>query len=64
MRLAKVWTAVDRLLTIWKSDLSDKIEWNFLQATVVSILSFGYTTWTLIKPLEKKLDGNCPRMLY
>ena len=25
MRLAKAWTAVDRLSIIWKSDLSDKI---------------------------------------
>ena len=34
-----------------------------LQAVVVSILLYGYTTWTLTKRLEKKLDGNYTRML-
>ena len=30
---------------------------------VVSILLYGYTTWTLAKRMEKKLDGNYARML-
>ena len=29
----------------------------------VSIMPYGCTTWTLTKQLEKKLDGNCIRML-
>ena len=36
---------------------------SFFQATVVSILLYGYTTLTLTKRLEKKLDGNYTRML-
>ena len=36
---------------------------SFFQATVVSILLYGCTTWTLTKQLEKKLDGNYTRML-
>ena len=36
---------------------------SFFQAAVVSILLYGCTTWTLIKQLEKKLDGNYTRML-
>ena len=36
---------------------------SFFQAAVVSILRYGYTTWTLTKRLEKKLDGNYTRML-
>ena len=35
----------------------------FFQAEVVSILLYGCTTWTLTKRLQKKLDGNCARML-
>ena len=31
---------------------------SFFQAAVVSILLYGCATWTLIKRLEKKLDGN------
>ena len=55
-RLAKAWTAIDWLLVIWKSDLTDK-------TAVVSILLYGCTTWTLTKRMEKKLDGNYTMML-
>ena len=60
--LTKEWTAVDRLLIIWKSDLTDKMKRSFFQAAVVSILLYGCTTWTLTKWLEK-LDDNYTRML-
>ena len=62
-RLTKVWTAIDKLSIIWKSDLSDKMKRSFFQAAVVSILLYGCTTWTLTKRLEKKLDSNYTRML-
>ena len=62
-RLAKAWTAIDRLSVKWKSDLSNKIKRNFSQSAVVSILLYGCTTWTLTKHVEKKLDGNCTTML-
>ena len=55
--LKKAWTAIDRLLIIWKSDLTDKMKRSFFQAAVVSILLYGCTTWTLTKRLKKKLDG-------
>ena len=59
----KAWTAINKLLIIWKSDLTDKRKRNFFQAAVVSILLYGCTTWTLTKRLEKKLYGNYTRML-
>ena len=62
-RLMKTWTAIDKLLIIWKSDLTDKMKHSFFQAAVVSILLNGCTTWTLTKQREKKLDGNYTRML-
>ena len=62
-QLAKVWTAIDRLSVIWKLDLTDKIKCSFFQAAVVLILLYGYTTWTLTKHMEKKLDSNYTRML-
>ena len=62
-RLTKVWTPIDKLLIIWKSDLTNKMKLSFFQAAVVSILLYGCTTWTLTKRLEKKLDGNYARML-
>ena len=61
--LAKVWTAIDKLSVIGKSDLTDKMKRSFFQAAVVSILLYGCTTWMLTKRMEKKLVGNCTRML-
>ena len=61
--LAKAWTAIDKLLVIWKSDLTDKMKCSFLQAAIVSILLYGWTTWTLAKWMEKKIDVNYTRML-
>ena len=57
--LAKVWTTIDRLSVIWKSDLTDKRKRSFFQSAVVSILLYECTTWTLTKRTEKNLDGNC-----
>ena len=58
-RLTKAWTAIDRLLVIWKSGLTDKIKRSFFfQAAVVSILLYGCTTWMHTKRMEKKLGGN------
>ena len=48
---------------ICRSELTDKMKCSFFQAVVVSILLYGYTTWTLTKRLKKKLDGNYTRML-
>ena len=62
-RLTKAWTAIEKQLIIWKSDLTDKMKPSFFQAAVMSILLYGCTTWTLTKRLEKKLDGNYTRML-
>ena len=40
-----------------------KIKREFFQALAVSALLYGYTTWTLTKRLEKKLNRNYTRML-
>ena len=64
MRITKAWTAIDSLSVIWKSDLTDKIKRSFFfQAAVVSIQLRGCTTWTLTKPMEKRLYDNYTRML-
>ena len=41
-RLMKAWTAINKLLLIWKSDLTDKMKHSFFQAAVVSILLYIY----------------------
>ena len=54
----KAWTPINKLLIMWKSDLTDKMKRSFFQAAVVSILLYGFTTWMLTKQLEEKLDSN------
>ena len=61
--LEKAWTAISRLLIIWKFDLSKKIKWDLFQTLARSILVYGCTTWMLTKRIEKRLDGNYTRML-
>ena len=61
--ITKAWTAIDKLLIIGKSDLTNKMKRRFFQAAVVLILLYGCTTWMLTKWLEKKLDSNYTRML-
>ena len=61
--LTKAWTATYRLSVIWTLDLTDKMKRSVFQVAVVSILLYGYTTYTLTKRMEKKLDGNYTRML-
>ena len=57
-QLAKTWTAINRLLVIWESDLTNKIKQFFFSSSHVDT-----ATWTPTKRIEKKLDGNYARML-
>ena len=56
--------AIYLLSIIWKSDLSDKVKWEFFQVVPVSVLWNGYTTGILTKRLKNKLDGNYTKMLH
>ena len=62
-RLAKAWAAIDRLLVICKSDMSDKMKYSFFQAAVKLILLYGCTSWMLTKRMEKKLYSDYTRMV-
>ena len=44
MWLAQVWTAINRLSVIWKSDLTYKIECSFFQVAVVFLLQHQQNT--------------------
>ena len=59
MHIGKILTVINR-----KSDLSDKIKWEFFEAVAVSVLLYGCTTCALMKHLEEKLDENYTRMLH
>ena len=60
----KAWTAIGRLMIWWKSDLSDKIKWGFIQAVTMSELTYNCTAWTLTemfgeKPWYETAQGWC-----
>ena len=63
IQLAKARTAINTLSIKWKSNLSNKIKLNFSQAAVVSIPLCAFTTRMLTTRIEKRLDGNCTRVL-
>ena len=63
IRIAKSWSALHKLSSIWKSNLMAILKRNFFRAVVESVLLYGYEAWTLTKKLERKLDGTYTRML-
>ena len=38
------------------------MKWEFFQDVAMLVLLYGSTTWTLMKWMEKKLDGSYIRM--
>ena len=59
-RLAKAWTAIDRLVVIWKSEMTNKMKQFFPSSSRVdTAIWMHYMT----KQMEKKLNGNYTRML-
>ena len=62
-RIAKAWAALNSMIILWKSNLSENLKRSFFRAAVESVLVYGATTWTLTATLEKRLDGAYTRML-
>ena len=57
--LVKAWTAIDRLSVIWNTHLSNKVKRSFFPRSG----RVNTDVWTLTKRIQRKLDGNCLRML-
>ncbi|XP_066915257.1 uncharacterized protein [Clytia hemisphaerica] len=63
IRIAKAWSALNKMQVIWKSNLCKDLKRNFFRAVIESILLYGSAAWTLTKAHEKMLDGTYTRML-
>ena len=63
IRIANSWAALDKLRSIWKSQLNTTLMRNFFRGMVESVLLYGSEAWTLTKKHEKKLDGTYTSML-
>ena len=51
VRIGKVWSALQKLDTVWKSELSDGLKIGFFRAMVELVLLYESTAWT------QSLDG-------
>ena len=47
IRIGKAWATVNKLSKIWKSNLPARMKRDFFQATVLTVLLYGCTAWTL-----------------
>ena len=56
IRIAKSWSALDKLSSILKSNLTATLNRNFFRALVESVLLYGSEAWTLTKKLGRKLE--------
>ncbi len=63
IRKGQAWSAMTKMDTIWKSNMSRKTKINYFRATAEYVLLYGCETWTLTKKLEKSIDGCYTRML-
>ena len=54
---AKAWAANNKLIVVWKSNLSRDLTIRFFRALIESVLLYGSESWTLTTALEKQLDG-------
>ena len=64
IRKGMVWTVIDRLSAMGRSDFSYKIKREFFRAVAMLVLLYGYTTWTSTRSMEKMQDRNYTRVMH
>ena len=52
IRITKAWAALNKLASIWKSNLPDNLKRSFFRVVVESVLLYGSTTRTLTKAMD------------
>ena len=63
VRIAKAWSASNKMNNVWKSNLSRNLKIRFFRATIESVLLYGAETWTLTKTLQNRLNGAYTKLL-
>ena len=59
----KIYICISNNLYLILNPYCIAIKRDYFQAVAVSLLLYGFTSWTLTKCIEKKLVGNYPKML-
>ena len=57
-RIGKTWSALHKLDTIWKPELSGVLQIGFFRAKVETVLLYGSKAWTLTQSLDKNWTGH------
>ena len=63
VRSGSTWSALNKLIPIWKSNLHISIKREFFRATVQSVFIYSSQAWTLTKSPGNKLNGAYTRTL-
>ena len=63
IRIGQAWSALNKMMKVWKSNLQSHLRVGFFRATVESVLLYGAECWTMTGKMRNRLDGTYTRML-
>ena len=63
IRIGQAWSALNKMMKVWKSNLKNHLKIGFFRATVESVLLYGAECWTMTGEMRNRLDGTYTRML-
>ena len=61
--VGSAWSALNKMMKVWKSNLKNHLKVGFFRATVESVLLYGAECWTMTGKMRNRLDGTYTRML-
>ena len=64
IRIGQAWSALNKMMKVWKSNLKNHLNVGFFRATVGSVLLHGDECWTMTAgKMRNRLNGTYTRML-
>ena len=63
IRIGQAWSALNKMMKVWKSNLKNHFKVGFFRATVESVLLYSGECWTMTGRRRNGLDGTYTRML-
>ena len=61
--IGQAWSALNKLMKVWKSNLKNYLKVGFFRTTVESVLLYSAECWTMTGKMRNRLDGTYTRML-
>ena len=63
IRIGQAWSALNKMMKVWKSNLKNHLKIGFFRVTVESVLLYGAECWKMTGKMSNRLDGSYTRML-